>query len=344
MFTIQNTKPMKRKLIFALSLLILVTCQCQKDDSADPEDFIYSVHGKMDVSELGVSLTHEHVMSRFGLDPVYIAEYDKESLFAQVIPYLKEVKALGVDTIFDCTAAYFGRNVSLLKEISDSTGVEIITNTGFYGAASDKYVPESAIESSSEAIASGWIDEFENGINGTGIKPGFIKLAFDNGASELDLKLFTAGILTHLSTGLTMAVHTEKNLTGVEKQLMLLEEYEVSPSAWVWVHASKVSDTDILIETAKKGGWISLDKFKAGEAEAYVSRIKLFREQDVLDKVLISHDGNSYNRDGGLRGYQAVMTHLVPALKEAGFSDEEINQVMVINPRNAFKVGIRKVN
>ncbi len=76
----------------------------------------------------------------------------------------------------------------------------------------------------------------------------------------------------------------------------------------------------------------------------YVSRIKLFREQDVLDKVLISHDGNSYNRDGGLRGYQAVMTHLVPALKEAGFSDEEINQVMVINPRNAFKVGIRKVN
>ncbi len=218
MFTIQNTKPMKRKLIFALSLLILVTCQCQK----------------------GVSLTHEHIMSRFGLDPVYIAEYDKESLFAQVIPYLKEVKALGVNTIFDCTAAYFGRNVSLLKEISDSTGVEIITNTGFYGAASDKYVPESAIESSSEAIASGWIDEFENGINGTGIKPGFIKLAFDNGASELDLKLFTAGILTHLSTGLTMAVHTEKNLTGVEKQLMLLEEYEVSPSAWVWVHASKV--------------------------------------------------------------------------------------------------------
>ena len=333
---------MTRIIIAGLFILTLVSCKSSQKNSSDPEAYIYSVHGKMGIENLGVSLTHEHVMSRFGLEPAYMAEYDKDSLLMQVVPYLKEVKALGVKTIFDCTTAYFGRNVSLLREISDSSGVEIITNTGYYAGANDRYVPESAYESSSEEIAQIWIDEFENGIDETGIRPGFIKLAFDKGASEIDLKLFTAGILTHLSTGLTMVVHTENNLQAVGKQLELLDKHEVSPAAWVWVHASKMDDVDFLVETAMRGGWISLDKFKADETEEYVSRLTLFREKDLLNKVLLSHDGNSYNRDGNLKGYQAVMTHLVPALKENAFSEEEINQILVINPQNAFKVGIRR--
>jgi phosphotriesterase-related protein len=332
---------MTRIIIAGLFIFTLVSCKSSQKGSSDPEAYIYSVHGKMGIENLGVSLTHEHVMSRFGLEPAYIAEYDKDSLLMQVVPYLKEVKALGVKTIFDCTTAYFGRNVSLLREISDSSGVEIITNTGYYAGANDRYVPESAYESSSEDIAQIWIDEFENGIDETGIRPGFIKLAFDKGTSEIDLKLFTAGILTHLSTGLTMVVHTENNVLAASKQLELLDKHEVSPSAWVWVHASKMDDVDFLVETAKRGGWISLDKFKADETEEYVSRLALFREKDLLKKVLLSHDGNSYNREGNLKGYQAVITHLVPALKDNAFSEEEIHQILVINPQNAFKVGVR---
>jgi len=163
---------MSRKITIGLLFLTLVSCKTDQNSSSDPEGYIYSVQGKVGVENLGFSLTHEHVMSRFGLDPAYIGEYDKDSLFTQVVPYLKEVKALGVKTIFDCTTAYFGRNVSYLKEISDITGVEIITNTGYYAGANDRYVPESAYRSSIEEIAEIWIDEFENGIDETGIKPG----------------------------------------------------------------------------------------------------------------------------------------------------------------------------
>ena len=333
------------KLLFAgFSLLVLASCNSTQKGSSDPDAYIQSVSGKIKIEKLGFSLTHEHVMSRFGLDPAYIPEYDKDSLFTQVIPYLKEVKALGVNSIFDCTAAYFGRNVSYLKEISDSTGIEIITNTGYYASAKDRYVPDFAFESTSEEIAKIWISEFENGIDETGIKPGFIKLAFDKGASEIDLKLFTAGVLTHLSTGLTMAVHTGDNQEAVEKQLQLLDEYKVSPSAWVWVHANNMEDDSLLIETASKGAWISLDKIKEPVVDNYVSRILLFRDKDLLHKVLVSHDGNSYNRHREIRQYQVIMTHLIPALKESGLSEEEINQLFVINPQNAFKVGIRQKN
>ncbi len=332
---------MRKVYFLGLFMLILVSCNTSQKNSSDQEAYIYSVHGKVEIENLGVSLSHEHIMSRFGLNPAYIGEYDEDSLLMQVVPYLKKVRALGVKTIFDCTTAYFGRNVKLLRKISDASGIEIITNTGYYAGANDRYVPEAAYVSSIEEIAQVWIDEFEKGIDDTGIKPGFIKLAFDKGVSEIDSKLFTAGILTHLSTGLTMAVHTENNLEAATKMLQLLDQYDVDPAVWVWVHASKVEDVDFLVETAKKGVWLSLDKLKAPETEDYVARLSLLRERGVLKKVLLSHDGNSYNRDRNLKEYDAILTFLIPALKDNGFSDEDINQILVVNPQNAFKIGVR---
>ena len=227
--------------------------------------------------------------------------------------------------------------------MADSAGIEVITNTGYYAGANDRYVPESAYESTSEEIAEIWIDEFENGIANTGIKPGFIKLAYDDGdPSEIDSKLFVAGIHAHLKTGLTMAVHNGDNPKAIEKQLQLLDEYGVSPSAWVWVHACNTKSDSLLLAVAKTGAWISLDKFKAPQVEDYISNINLLKQEGYLDQILLSHDGNSYTRGGELRGYQSVITHLVPALKESGFSEEEMNRILVVNPQNAFRISVRK--
>jgi len=334
---------MKKIFIAVVSVMLVISCNSPQKNSSDPEDFIYSVHGKMDISELGIAFTHEHVMSQFGAEPAYVGEYDKELLFKQVIPYLKEVKALGVQTIFDCTTAYFGRNVNLLKEMADSAGIEVITNTGYYAGAKDRYVPESAYESTSEEIAEIWIDEFNNGIDDTGIKPGFIKLAYDDGdPSDIDSKLFIAGIHAHLKTGLTMAVHTGDNPQALHKQLQLLDEYGVSPSAWVWVHACNTKSDSLILAVAESGAWISLDKFKPHQVEDYISRISLLKEKGFLDQILLSHDGNSFPRGRDIRGYQAVITDLVPALMESGFSEEEVNQMLVVNPQNAFRVSVRK--
>ena len=110
---------MNRIILAVVSMLLMISCNSPQNGSSDPEGFIYSVHGKMDISELGIALTHEHVMSQFGADPALVPDYDKESLFRQVIPYLKEVKALGINTIFECTTVYFWRDVKRLNEMAD---------------------------------------------------------------------------------------------------------------------------------------------------------------------------------------------------------------------------------
>jgi phosphotriesterase-related protein len=188
--------------------------------------------------------------------------------------------------LFDCTAAYFGRDVSTLKVFADSTGLNIITNTGFYGAANDRYIPQLAYTLSEKEIAAIWIREFTEGIDQTGIKPGFIKLAFDDGApSEIDLKLFRAGMLTHLVTGLTLVIHTGNNSAAGQKQLELLVNQKVSPSAWVWAHANQSKDMQVLLEAATKGPWISLDGVKESNVAEYIDKIEVFKAKGLLHGI-----------------------------------------------------------
>jgi len=304
-----------------------------------PDGKIVALDEVIAPDELGFTLTHEHIMSNFGGPASYDPAYDREKLIAQVLPYLRKVRALGVETIFDCTTAYFGRDVKLLKTLADSSGLNLVTNTGYYAAADDRYVPDFAYAETSEQLAKRWIDEFKNGIDGTSIRPGFIKLAFDDGApSAIDKKLFQAGILTHKATGLTLAVHTGNNPEAAHWQLQALQEAEVHPSAWIWTHANKVETVDPLLEAARNGAWISLDGARGDALEKHVQFLKALKNADYLNRILLSHDGNSFPRGGAIRPYEEILTALLPRLRTEGFTEAEIEQLTVKNPVRAFAI------
>ena len=149
-------------------------------------------------------LPHEHLFSKFGDTPVEKASYDTGRVLATLVPYLDSLKGMGCAGIADCTAAYFGRDPALLRQISEKTGLRILTNTGYYGAAKKLYIPPSAYTESAEEISLRWVKEWNEGIGGTLIKPGFIKLGVDPGPlQEINRKLLRAAALTHLQSGLT---------------------------------------------------------------------------------------------------------------------------------------------
>lgn len=324
----------KRKTSLLLYLLIMLT-SCQGPTSSKQVNDVDIINR--------IILTHEHVMSNYGKDINEASEYDEAVMYQQVIPYLRKLKSLGVETIFDCTTAYFGRRVDLLKIIADSTQIRIVTNTGLYGAANDRYVPQFAYRAPIDSLAGIWTAEFINGIDGTDIKPGFIKLAFDEGPpSEIDTKLFEAGLLTHQRTGLTLAVHTGGNLEAAELQLQLLREYQIAPNNWVWVHANKVQRDDVLIDAAKQGAWISLDGVNADNTTAYLRRLKVFQSNKLIDQVLLSHDGNGFPGGKAIRPFDAIMEVLIPAMLTNGFTKDEVEQIMVRNPGDAFSLAYKK--
>ena len=312
--------------------------------SAKSEYQIMTVADSIAAEELGFTLTHEHIMSNFGQDPQRTGVYDEVALRAQVVPYLKSLRDQGVHTVVDCTTAYFGRNVTLLREFASESGLRLVTNTGWYGAAKGRYIPERAFTLPADEIAAEWISEFAEGIDGTDVRPGFIKLAVNAGELRpVDRKLLESAALTHLATGMVIAVHTGNNLAAAEEQLTILEQAGVSPSAWIWTHAQHADSSAPLITAARRGAWISLDGVRENPAQQkpILSHLLALREAGLLSRVLLSHDGNGFPSGGSIRPFDALTSIFLPHLRDLGFSEVEIKQLVITNPREAFTLRMR---
>jgi len=309
-----------------------------------PAEQIITVNGPIPANSLGITLAHEHVLVDFiGADKTNESRWDKTTVLNKVEPYFLEAKKYGVQAVVECTPAFLGRDVKLLKMLSDKTGIQFITNTGYYGARSNKHLPSWVFTETAEQLAARWIKEFEEGIDGTGIKPGFIKISVDgptNGITDIHKKLVRAAAITHLKTGLTIFSHTGPARAAFE-QLEILKAEKVSPDAFVWVHAQAEKDGTMHIRAAKMGAWVSLDNVGVNN-DYYVEALINLKEAGLLDHVLLSHDAGYYRPgepDGGdFRGYTAIFTILLPRLKEKGFSDKDIEQLLVKNPAEALKL------
>jgi hypothetical protein len=129
--------------------------------------------GPIAPERLGRTLIHEHIMVDFiGADATGPGRYDPEEVFLKALPHLRQVKSAGCDTLVDCTPAYIGRDAGLLRRLSQASGLQLVTNTGLYGAAQNKYVPRFAYAETAQQLAARWVKEFEDGIPPSGVRPG----------------------------------------------------------------------------------------------------------------------------------------------------------------------------
>jgi predicted metal-dependent phosphotriesterase family hydrolase len=305
-------------------------------------NIVMTVIGAIDPGEMGLTLHHEHVMSTFGSELARYPYYDQARLFEVVAPYLNYLHGLGVRTLVDCTAAYFGRHPELLRKFALNSGLHILTNTGYYGAADDRYVPPHAFDGSADQIAARWIREWTEGIDETGVFPGFIKTAVDPGPlSEIDRKLIIAAARTHRQTGLTIQTHTGDNTAAARAILDILAEEGVHPSAWIWIHAHNLAEIEPALQAARQGAWISFDGLKHESADHILDLIEAMQTHGLLDHVLLSHDGDSY-MNGQSRPYHYLITDFLPILKAHGFHEPAIQQMLVDNPSRAYAVQVRE--
>jgi len=329
----------------AISFLILsMSLSCNKNTQ---EAKIMTVNGEILAKQMGKTLSHEHVLVDFiGADSVSRDRYNPEEVFKVALPYLKEIKELGCQTFIECTPAYLGRDPDLLVRLSEAAGLNIITNTGYYGARQNQYLPHYAFEETADQLAGRWINEWLNGIDNTNVRPGFIKIAVDQGElTDIHEKLVRAGARAHLKTGLTIASHTGPAI-GAFEEIEILKEEGVDPSAFIWVHAQAEENLQYHVKAAKMGAWVSFDGLGWEKPETYVRLLANMKSQDLLNKVLISHDAGWYHvgePDGGnFIGFTTLFNKLLPALKDSGFTDDEINLLLVINPAEAFSVRVKK--
>jgi len=339
---------MKNNTVTVAIVLLIILIGC----TPKSEKIIITVNGPIASTEMGITLVHEHLLVDFiGADSTGYDRWNREEVMERVSPFLSELRDFNVHTLIESTPAYVGRDPLLLKLISTETGINLVTNTGYYGAQDNKFIPADFYKMTARQLAQLWIGEFNNGIGDSGIKPGFIKIAVnpDDTLSPEHIKIVSAAALTHNETGLVIASHTGPDKPAFE-QIELLKSYGVSPSSFIWVHAQR-GTLEGNLRAALEGAWISLDNVNGSKNGGpdemfsiawYTNRIVSLRDAGFLNRVLISQDAGWYSpgevNGGDFRGYTALFTLLVPALKEKGFTDKDIDQLLILNPAEACSI------
>ena len=321
---------------------------CASPDRPREVKRVMTVRGRVRAKELGPTLPHEHVFLDFiGADQVSRSRYDPDEVFKATLPYLQQAKDLGCDTLVECTPAYIGRDADLLRRLAVETDLHVLTNTGYYGAGKNKFLPRHAWTETADDLSARWLTEWKDGIEGSEVRPGFIKIGVDGEPlSDLHRKLVRAAARTHLASGLTIAAHTGDGVAAMD-ELAVLKEEGVAPDAFIWVHAQSERSVDTHLRAATQGAWVEFDHISDKSLDQHVALVQGMKDRGLLNRVLVSHDAGWYDvgKPGGgeFRPYDTLFKSFLPALKEAGFTPDEIQQLLVVNPREAFTIRERSL-
>jgi len=313
-------------LVFALAGAALAAAQPSSGK-------IQTVTGPLDPADLGPTLPPEHLLVYFiGTDQVSPDRFHADQAFARMLPYLRDLKAAGIDSLVECTPEYLGRDPALLKRLSLASDVKIITNTGWY---KDPYLPPFAREATAEQTAARWTREATKGIGPERIKPGFIKIAANEGdLNDLQRKIVTAAALTSKATGLAIASHTTQGVTALQ-ELDVLAEVGVPASRFIWVHADAEPNQDLHFRAAARGAWIEYDGIREANADQRLPLVLAALER-LPDQLLLSQDAGWYHvgepNGGEIAPFDWLPKQFAPRLQEA-------QRLLVANPAKAFRIG-----
>ncbi len=317
---------------------------------------INTVGGSVDTSRLGVTLMHEHI---FVLSTEIMQNYpaawgDEEKRIREAISRLNELKSRGVDTLVDLTVTGLGRYIPRIQRIASETRINIIVATGVY---TYNDVPmyfhfrgPGTILDGPELMVDMFVRDIEEGIADTGVKAAILKCATDEpGLTSGVERVLRAVAQAHRLTGVPISTHTHaRTERGLEQQRIFREE-GVDLSRVVIGHSGDTTDVDYLERLIADGSYIGMDRFGIDTLLAFEDRVETVArmcERGHADKMVLSQDAACFNDwlpEAALPAvipnwhYLHIHNDVLPALKRRGVTDEQINTMLVDNPRKIFE-------
>lgn len=267
---------------------------------------IETVMGPVDTGEVGLSLPHEHVfVDLLGPDDPAFCQVDWAVIREDCGHALKGLRRVDVDLFVDCTALGIGRNVELLRTLAEDTGVRIVCATGIYKGL----VPDDLREASVDELAARFVRELTDGIDGTDVRAGVIKLATtETGATARETDVHRAGAIAAVATDTAIVLHSP-HAAVTRDVLAVLEAEGFDPSRLIWAHAHD-STPDENVELAERGVTISYDAISARDDEEMIDRIELLGEKGFGDRVIVSTDTSMWVNPPEL-SYDRSIDHLL---------------------------------
>jgi phosphotriesterase-related protein len=312
---------------------------------------VETVRGPVELTDLGPTLMHEHI---FILQPEALQNYshvwgkpywNEEERFGDAVQKLTRLREGGIHTIVDPTVPGLGRYIPRIQRLNAEVDLNIIVATGVYAFLE---LPNFFGYRTPEAIAEFFIREIREGINDTGVKAAFLKCAVERHGIIGDVpRVLEAIAKAAVETGVPVMVHTNSEARTGLPTLEALTSHGVDPRRIVIAHAGDSNDLDYLRAIADTGASLGCDRFGIDLFNPLADRIRTLTalvSEGYADRVHLGHDAACFydfmvgdpafadeNPD-----YLLISNKVLPALRDAGVTQEEIDQMLVQNPGAFF--------
>ncbi len=313
-------------------------------------EYINGVLGRLSPSALGATLMHEHIISaNWNMRKCYPEWFDRAEFIEYAAKDVRLAMAAGIKTLVDVTPVCLGRDLGIVREVAELTGMQIIAATGFFHTE-QQWMYFRDTQSFLRLIMA----DINDGMDGTGIKPGIIKCCTDSlGVTEINEKLLTASAIAARESGLPVTTHAScDNRSGIA-QLKILEKHGIDPAKIVIGHLGDTNYIDYLKEILSYGCYVGLDRFgdeAKNSMENRVDTLCRLAELGYADKIMVSHDHVCYVDIGpfewrNVRGTDPAVNpynfctfsdRAVPLLEARGMTQREIDNILIENPRRYF--------
>jgi len=315
---------------------------------------VQTVGGTCRASDLGRTLMHEHLLIGWpGWDTDASApRFDRREAKRMCVDRMLELKALGVSALVDPCPIDLGRDVEFAAEVAQASGVQIVCATGLYkeeSGAAPYYKFRAAFSDATSEMTEIFVKEVTEGIGGTGIKAGVIKVATGpHKVTEYERSVITAAGRAHKQTGAPITTHTDEGTMGRE-QLDILAAEGVDPSRVIVGHSCGTADLRYHVDLLDRGCTLGFDRF--GLEILQPDRLRTAALIGLLgigfhNQIVLSHDSVWCWRGrplpipaGSMPNWHPthVFKHIIPALREAGVSQAKIDALLIDNPRRFFE-------
>lgn len=315
-----------------------------------------TVRGSIDTAALGVTLMHEHIFILNTEVRDNSSYWDEEERVSDAVAKLNALKAIGVDAIVDPTCIGLGRYIPRIQRVAEQTDLHIVAATGVY-TYNDvpfwfHYRLPALTGTERDPMVDFFVRDITQGIGDTGVRAAIIKCATEEaGVTPGVERVLRAAARAHRETGVPITTHTHaESRRGIDQQKIFTEE-GVDLSRVVIGHSGDTTDLDYLRQLMDAGSVIGMDRFGVDVLlpfEDRVATVAALCEQGYADRMVLAHDASCFidwfdpdltpTRQQMMPNwhYHHIHDEVLPALRDRGVTEAQIDEMLVHNPRRIF--------
>jgi phosphotriesterase-related protein len=302
--------------------------------------------GPVQTTELGPTLMHEHIVTRSpGVHENWPHLFDRPDILKIAESKMGDLHQRGIRTMVDLTTVDLGRDIDLIVDVARRSRVHVIVATGVWWMP-QRYFSAHGVDH----VAELFVRDITQGIGTSGVKAAIIKCATDTaGVTPVIENVLRASARAQKATGVPISTHTwAAGRTGEAQQAIFAQE-GVDLRRVIIGHSGDSDDLGYLRGLMERGSTIGMDRFGLDNFLPTEKRVEVLARlcaEGYAGKMVLSHDANCWtdmlSEDAKRRtrprwNYTHISDDILPALRKAGVTEDQLDQMLVRNPRAIFE-------